>query len=251
MKQLRPDTIKPCKCCKNKKPLSEMIGWTKRQFRGAKEGHYFTVEIKEPLIKDFICKECWPDTPDCYARTQYTAMKSRQARRFRSELSFSYQEFLVWLKSTNWRKMLLAHKARVIRMKERHPDYRPSGSAPAIDRINSWLDYRLDNIQVISQQENSRKGSGPSLGAQAKTMKFFKKLRKKENKTKYEMAKHLGMLPQTYFYLEEKARGCSFEILIMVKNKLNLSWNEMGEMLEDEVQHNAKDKKKEIIASSS
>lgn len=68
------------------------------------------------------------------------------------------------------------------------------------------------------------------------TMRFFKKIREKLGLTKYEMANHLGMLPPTYYYYEDKAKGCSFEVLASVRKKLGISWNDLGALIDAEYQ---------------
>lgn len=74
--------------------------------------------------------------------------------------------------------------------------------------------------------------------------KLFEGLRAKRELTKYEMANYLGMLPQSYYYLEEKAQGCSFEVLSSVRAKSGLSWNQFGIMIDEEVKINQASKDK-------
>lgn len=50
------------------------------------------------------------------------------------------------------------------------------------------------------------------------------------------MAKHLGMLTNTYVHYETKAQGLKLEALVDLKNKLSLSWNQLGNMIEKEVE---------------
>lgn len=76
-------------------------------------------------------------------------------------------------------------------------------------------------------------------------MRFFKRIREKLGLTKYEMANHLGLLPPSYYYYEDKAKGCSFEVLSIIRRKLKLSWEDLGayideeygKLLEEEVKH--------------
>lgn len=105
---------------------------------------------------------------------------------------------------------------------------------PSVDRINSWAGYDLENIQIITQGDNASKNNIPALGAKLLTMRFFQKLREIKGLTKYEMALFLGMTPSTYYYYEDQARGCSFEILCLIKKKMEISWERIGDMLEDE-----------------
>lgn len=66
-------------------------------------------------------------------------------------------------------------------------------------------------------------------------MKFLKKIRESKGLTKYGMAKLLGMIPNTYNHYEDKAEGIKLETLVHIRKKLDLSWPELGKMLEDEV----------------
>jgi DNA-binding XRE family transcriptional regulator len=115
---------------------------------------------------------------------------------------------------------------------------------PTIDRIDGWMGYELANLQVITHSENSSKGDRTAIGRRERTMLFFKTLRNKLNLTKYEMARHLDILPQSYYYYEEKARGCSFEILSLIRKKLEISWEEIGQLIDKDVQKGISEKRK-------
>lgn len=76
-------------------------------------------------------------------------------------------------------------------------------------------------------------------------MRFLGKIRKQMGvPSMYKMAEILGMLNNSYIYLEKKAKGCDFETLVDIKEKSGLSWDQMGELIEDEVKENRKSKKK-------
>lgn len=236
MKQIGLGTIKRCECCKQKKTVNDMYGWATSQVYMRKTGKVIERKMRgTPAIKSFICMDCWPNSWQQAAYSRFKGLEGRQRNGFNVPLTFTADEFLLWIKKTPFRKLLKADRA----------SRTSSSMSPSVDRINSWLDYRFDNMQIIGCGENATKSNQPALGAQIRTMRFFKLLRKQTGKTKYQMAKHLGMLPQTYFYLEEKARGCSFEILCLIKKKLDLDWNILGAMIEDEVIITKKDKAKE------
>ena len=76
-------------------------------------------------------------------------------------------------------------------------------------------------------------------------MQFLKKLREDRGLSLYAMAKALGLIQQTYIYYETKANGVRLDVLIKVKEYFNLSWAELGEMIEKEVIFQSKKKKKE------
>lgn len=67
-------------------------------------------------------------------------------------------------------------------------------------------------------------------------MDFLKELRKRKGfDSRYKMAKFLGMLEASYSYLENKAKGCELQTLVDIKQKCGLTWNQLGKMIEDEV----------------
>ena len=65
-------------------------------------------------------------------------------------------------------------------------------------------------------------------------MKFLKKLREKRGLTFYGAAKKLGMIQQSYIHLENKAQGVKMKNLVAIKKEYNLSWDELGKLIEDE-----------------
>lgn len=71
-------------------------------------------------------------------------------------------------------------------------------------------------------------------------MRFLKKLRESRGLTAYGMAKLLGMIPQTYLHYETKAKGIQLEILASIREKLELTWEELGKMIDIEVKDNNK-----------
>lgn len=60
----------------------------------------------------------------------------------------------------------------------------------------------------------------------------------------YKMAELLGMLNNSYIYLEKTAKGCDFETLVDIKEKSGLSWEKIGELIQEEVKENRKANKK-------
>lgn len=66
-------------------------------------------------------------------------------------------------------------------------------------------------------------------------MKFLKKMREKEGWSAYKMAGHLGLLPQTYAQYEKSAKGMRIKTLCQIRNRLNLTWDQLGKHLENEV----------------
>lgn len=74
-------------------------------------------------------------------------------------------------------------------------------------------------------------------------MRFLKKIREDKGLSQYAMAKLLGMLTNTYVHYETKAQGLKLEALVDIKNKLNLSWNQLGGLIEKEVDSIKRDKK--------
>lgn len=76
-------------------------------------------------------------------------------------------------------------------------------------------------------------------------MRFLGKIRKQMGiPSMYKMAELLNMLNNSYIYLEQKAKGCDFEILVDIKNKSGMSWEKIGELIEEEVKENRRVSKK-------
>ena len=73
-------------------------------------------------------------------------------------------------------------------------------------------------------------------------MKFLKKLRIKKGFTsQYQMAHHLKMLENSYRYLENKAKGCELRTLVQIKEKLGMTWGELGKLIEEEARGDSED----------
>lgn len=67
-------------------------------------------------------------------------------------------------------------------------------------------------------------------------MKWLGKVRKlKGISSMYKMAELLGMINNSYIYLEKKAKGCDMQTLVTIKKKCGLSWEQLGSFIEDEV----------------
>lgn len=67
-------------------------------------------------------------------------------------------------------------------------------------------------------------------------MKVLAKLRKELGiSSMYKMAEKLGMLNNSYIYLEKKAKAVTFQTLVDIKEKCGLTWEKLGKMIEDEV----------------
>jgi transcriptional regulator with XRE-family HTH domain len=76
------------------------------------------------------------------------------------------------------------------------------------------------------------------------SMRFLKKLREQKGLTQYAMAKHLGMIQQTYIHDENKGAGIKIETLSQIREKLGLSWDELGRLIDDEAKEQRKKKRK-------
>jgi hypothetical protein len=74
-------------------------------------------------------------------------------------------------------------------------------------------------------------------------MRFLGKLRKQLGvSSMYKMAELLGMINNSYIYLEKKAKGCELQTLVDIKEKCGLSWSDLGKLIEDEVKEKSKKK---------
>jgi hypothetical protein len=224
-----------CVKCKEMKDLEAFKGGIRARKWMTKSGIVERREAGKAKKNFWICSRCDnPLLPERVAEKLYASIKATQKRNYGTDLAFSFFEFWEWLLKSGFETMLKAVPPK---------DCSNTMARLSIDRINSWLDYRLDNMQILPRGENASKGSGPAIAARLLTMRFFEKLRAKKGLTKYEFARFLGILPQTYYYLEDKARGCSFEILCLIREKMGLSWDELGRLVDNEVKHNAKAEK--------
>lgn len=66
-------------------------------------------------------------------------------------------------------------------------------------------------------------------------MRFLRKIREAQGLTQYGMAKKLNLLIPTYVHYETKARGINLEVLNSMRQKLGLSWEELGNLIEKEI----------------
>ena len=67
-------------------------------------------------------------------------------------------------------------------------------------------------------------------------MKFLGKIRKQLGiSSMYKMAERLGMINNSYIYLEKKAKGCELQTLVDIKEKCDLSWDQLGKLIDEEV----------------
>ena len=66
-------------------------------------------------------------------------------------------------------------------------------------------------------------------------MKFLKKLREDRDLSLYGMAKYLGMIHQTYVHYETQAQGIKLDTLVSIRDKLDLTWEQLGKLIEQEV----------------
>lgn len=215
-----------CEACKCSKSLLCFSKYSRKQYFRTDPPIVSRILRTAPTHMPDICLDCWTGSADEEFYAIFERIRHRQQRNYGVPISFTYQEFRSWLLKSDY--LLLQQRAKRVRLCNR------SMHLPSVDRINSGMDYRLNNMQVITIGQNASKSSNAAVGALQITMRFFRRLRDKLGLTKYEMARHLGILPQSYYYFEEKARGCSFEVLILIKQKLNLSWEEIGKLIEEE-----------------
>lgn len=75
-------------------------------------------------------------------------------------------------------------------------------------------------------------------------VRFLKKLRDDRELSQYKMAQLLGILPETYAYYEGKAKGMKFKTLSELRRILNLTWNQLGEMIDEEAKEIERQTKK-------
>jgi len=131
---------KQCKDCKEVKPLSMF-----HRNCQAKDGYLNT------------CKACYKTvytkrgiTLEEYPKRMYNNQRQNSKKRGRPYPNYSYEEFKEYLfKETNYKELYKA--------------YEESGFdkylAPSTDRKNPLGNYTFDNIQIITWQDNNRKGA--------------------------------------------------------------------------------------------
>lgn len=78
----------------------------------------------------------------------YGRMKRDNKLKFNSDLPFSKEEFLLWVNKTDILEMLEKYKQSNFK-KDLHP---------SIDRIDDYVGYNFDNIQLVTWKENNEKG---------------------------------------------------------------------------------------------
>jgi len=72
-------------------------------------------------------------------------------------------------------------------------------------------------------------------------LSFLRKIRDRLGLNFNQMALHLGVPPQTYHFLERRGRATNIVQLTKKKNRLKLSWQELGEMIEESATFERKD----------
>lgn len=213
-----------CGVCRKELDISEFAELS-RYYRCSGPAKRSLVIVKQPEQgESYCCRRCVKKPKVMLALKSYKSMNIRNKTRFHRDVQFSFIKFWLFLQETDYFSIMAKRKKKNLSV----------GFSPCIDRINTWDEYSLTNIQVITHSDNSSKNNSPALGARKLTMRFFKKIRESKGLTKYEMALFLGMIPSTYYYYEDQAKGCSFEILCLIRRKLELSWERIGTLIEDE-----------------
>ncbi len=217
-----------CPICRDLKAWDQYPRLVRKRY-GPKRGIYTDVNSQNQN-KENPCKDCDSQGIVKYAVGLYNRMCYRNYRAFGRYPKITLSQFWQFAKTSDYAALYNSHTSRKNRGASKW-------DKPCVDRIDSWNEYELGNIQIITCSENSSKGNAPALGARRLTMRFFKKLREERGLTKYEMANFLGMLPSTYYYYEDEAKGCSFEILCLIRKKLEMSWEKLGVMIDEEFGH--------------
>ena len=71
--------------------------------------------------------------------------------------------------------------------------------------------------------------------AKAKSVKWLRFLREELGLSKYAMARKIGVTPQSYQYLEARAKGCQIKTLVDAKRGTGKSWEEIGRLFEKDI----------------
>ena len=109
-------------------------------------------EVKEKIsARRKIYRENKKQEKETWFKKIYAAMKKRNRNKFGLELCFSLEEFQNWV-SQNYQEEF--HKM--------FSDYVKSGFdkaiCPSIDRIDDYKGYSFDNMQLLTWEENNKKG---------------------------------------------------------------------------------------------
>ncbi len=75
-------------------------------------------------------------------------------------------------------------------------------------------------------------------------MKFLRKLREKKELSSAGVARALDINIQSYRYYESEAEGCKLAILCKLKKVFNISWAELGRLIDEEYGEVVKNKLK-------
>lgn len=65
-------------------------------------------------------------------------------------------------------------------------------------------------------------------------MEFLEILRKNKKLSQNAMAEFLDMRTSSYVYLEKRANGIQLDTLVRIKNRLGISWADLGKLIEKE-----------------
>jgi transcriptional regulator with XRE-family HTH domain len=65
-------------------------------------------------------------------------------------------------------------------------------------------------------------------------MQWVQRLREKHKMTVYGLARMVGTTPQRIHKLESTAQGCKIDVLCALRKAFNLSWDQLGRILEEE-----------------
>ncbi len=72
-------------------------------------------------------------------------------------------------------------------------------------------------------------------------MQFLRRLREDKKLGSNQTAKLLNVSHQSYHYYEREANGCLLQFLVKVKHLFNISWCDLGKLIEEEVNKGKKE----------